>query len=123
MSALPPKADMDQPGCDVRFVPKADIGVAAGKHHLSAAKTPDYLPVGWCVRVAAGYRASTTRLRIQGLLSFCAEITVAGKSNGGTWVRPLGDIKNRDALNEAHALFDFFFVPFFFFAMMLLLRF
>src|SRR5262249_48084263 len=25
MSALPPKADMDQRGCDVRFVPKADI--------------------------------------------------------------------------------------------------
>jgi hypothetical protein len=25
MSALPPKADMDQSGCDVRFVPKADI--------------------------------------------------------------------------------------------------
>ena len=24
MSALPPKADMDQSGCDVRFVPKAD---------------------------------------------------------------------------------------------------
>jgi hypothetical protein len=24
MSAIPPKADMDQPGCDVRFVPKAD---------------------------------------------------------------------------------------------------
>jgi|SRR5262245_59535921 len=26
MSALPPKADMDQNGRDVRFVPKADIG-------------------------------------------------------------------------------------------------
>jgi hypothetical protein len=25
MSALPPKADMDQHGRDVRFVPKADI--------------------------------------------------------------------------------------------------
>ena len=25
MSALPPKADMDQQGCDVRFVPKGDI--------------------------------------------------------------------------------------------------
>ena len=25
MSALPPKADMDQSGCDVRFVPEADI--------------------------------------------------------------------------------------------------
>ena len=25
MSALPPKADMDEWGCDVRFVPKADI--------------------------------------------------------------------------------------------------
>jgi hypothetical protein len=26
MSALPPIADMDLHGCDVRFVPKADIG-------------------------------------------------------------------------------------------------
>src|SRR6516225_1224399 len=26
MSALPPKADMDQHGCDVRLVPKANIG-------------------------------------------------------------------------------------------------
>ena len=25
MSALPPKADIDEQGCDVRFVPKADI--------------------------------------------------------------------------------------------------
>jgi hypothetical protein len=25
MSALPPKADMDQHGCDVRFVPIADM--------------------------------------------------------------------------------------------------
>jgi len=29
MSALPPKADMDQLGWDVRFVPKADSGSAA----------------------------------------------------------------------------------------------
>jgi hypothetical protein len=28
MSALPPKADMDSAACDVRFVPKADIGVS-----------------------------------------------------------------------------------------------
>jgi hypothetical protein len=28
MSALPPKADIDQPGRDVRFVPKADIVAA-----------------------------------------------------------------------------------------------
>src|SRR6516164_8167150 len=27
MSALPPKADMDHSGCDVRYVPKADIGL------------------------------------------------------------------------------------------------
>jgi len=27
MSALPPKADMVQPDRDVRFVPKADIGL------------------------------------------------------------------------------------------------
>jgi hypothetical protein len=30
MSALPPKADMDQPGCDVRFVPIADIQAVVG---------------------------------------------------------------------------------------------
>ena len=29
MSALPPKADMDHHGRDVRFVPKADICTAA----------------------------------------------------------------------------------------------
>jgi hypothetical protein len=29
MSALPPKADMDQDGRDVRFVPKADSCTAA----------------------------------------------------------------------------------------------
>jgi hypothetical protein len=29
MSALPPKADIDQSGCDVRFVPQADICSAA----------------------------------------------------------------------------------------------
>ena len=32
MSALPPKADMDQSGCDVRFVPKADILLSAAPH-------------------------------------------------------------------------------------------
>src|SRR6516225_8059860 len=32
MSALPPKADMDQSGCNVRFVPKADI-VRCGEIH------------------------------------------------------------------------------------------
>src|SRR5262249_8740202 len=35
MSALPPKADMDQSGCDVRFVPKADIHDLVG--HLVGA--------------------------------------------------------------------------------------
>jgi hypothetical protein len=30
MSALPPKADMAQRGCDVRFVSKADIQAAIG---------------------------------------------------------------------------------------------
>ena len=29
MSALPPKADLRQRNCDVRFVPKADIRIAA----------------------------------------------------------------------------------------------
>ena len=36
---------------------------------------------------------------------------------------PAWQHQNRDALNEAHVLFDFFLVPFFLFAMMLLLRF
>jgi hypothetical protein len=30
MSALPPKADMDHHGRDVRFVPKADIALIPG---------------------------------------------------------------------------------------------
>ena len=33
MSALPPKADMDHDGCDVRFVPKADIRRAAANRN------------------------------------------------------------------------------------------
>jgi hypothetical protein len=33
MSALPPKADMDQHECDVRFVPKADMGRIRGSPH------------------------------------------------------------------------------------------
>ena len=32
MSALPPKADMDQHGRDVRFVPKADIQSVRFRH-------------------------------------------------------------------------------------------
>ena len=36
MSALPPKADMDQSRCDVRFVPKADIGLRVGVPFLGA---------------------------------------------------------------------------------------
>jgi hypothetical protein len=34
-SALPPKADMDQQGCDVRFVPKADSCSAAKEDRYS----------------------------------------------------------------------------------------
>ena len=37
MSALPPKADMDQLGCDVRFVPIADI-LSRGPMTLGAQK-------------------------------------------------------------------------------------
>ena len=32
MSALPPKADMDQSGCDVRYVPKGDIPASVGRY-------------------------------------------------------------------------------------------
>jgi hypothetical protein len=35
MSALPPKADMVQLSCDVRFVPKADIALASFDHFIS----------------------------------------------------------------------------------------
>ena len=40
MSALPPKADMDQHRCDVRFVPKADIGAPrrSGVHQIDRTK-------------------------------------------------------------------------------------
>jgi hypothetical protein len=36
MSALLPKADMDQPGCDVRFVPTGDIALfhLAERHQI-----------------------------------------------------------------------------------------
>jgi hypothetical protein len=37
MSALPPKADMDQRGSDVRFVPKADIRGANAFHLFAVA--------------------------------------------------------------------------------------
>jgi len=35
MSALPPKADMDQHRCDVRFVPKADIEWFIGRKKMA----------------------------------------------------------------------------------------
>jgi hypothetical protein len=52
MSALPPKADMDQSGCDVRFVPKADIGVV-GKLTATASRAL------WYLRCARGVRHLT----------------------------------------------------------------
>jgi hypothetical protein len=48
-------------------------------------------------------------------------ITVIGKTNGRTSVRPFGDIKNRNALKEVHMPFDLL-LAFFFFAMTLLLE-
>jgi hypothetical protein len=41
--------------------------------------------------------------------------------SGRTPVRPLVESKSRDALNELHVPFDFFFGPFFFFAAITLL--
>jgi len=38
MSALPPKADMDQHGGDVRFVPTADFGNSAGRLGFAQSK-------------------------------------------------------------------------------------
>jgi len=43
MSALPRKADMDQPISDVRFVPKADTGASIG----SARRHGQVLPAEW----------------------------------------------------------------------------
>jgi len=123
MSALPPKADIGTRSRNVRFVPKADIEVAAGKHHLSAGQ--DARPLG----------CRLVRARRRGVPGFNNEIAYPRATeflrndNGGRKVkRPnMGPAawrhQNRDALNESHVLFDFFFVPFFFFAMMLLLRF
>jgi hypothetical protein len=37
--------------------------------------------------------AGTTEFRTQGILMFLSVITVAGKANGRTSVRPFGDIK------------------------------
>src|SRR4029077_15653531 len=53
------------------------------------------------------------------LFAFCCSKDESGR----TPVRPLGASKSRDALNEPHVPFDFFFGPFFFFAITLLLRF
>jgi hypothetical protein len=42
MSALPPKADIGWPGWDVRFVPKADIGLTLSIPRLrSKARPPE----------------------------------------------------------------------------------
>jgi hypothetical protein len=60
-------------------------------------------------------------MRIPKASEFCAMITVADKDKRPNMVRPLGDIKNRDALNEAHMPFDFFFLPVFFFVAITLL--
>jgi hypothetical protein len=45
----------------------------------------------------------------------------ATNESGRTPVRPLVESKSRDALNEPHVPFDFFFGPFFFFAAITLL--
>jgi hypothetical protein len=39
MSALPPKADIDQHGRDVRFVPKADIPLLSLSHPRTRPRT------------------------------------------------------------------------------------
>jgi hypothetical protein len=56
MSALPPKADMDQSGFDVRFVPKADISGPAsselGRGNYDRLKSRCNRDVGWFRRCA-----------------------------------------------------------------------
>ncbi len=51
------------------------------------------------------------------LFAFCCSKDESGR----TPVRPLGESKSRDALNEPHVPFDFFFGPFFFFVAITLL--
>jgi hypothetical protein len=45
MSALPPKADIDQHGRDVRFVPKADIMQCSNSRSIGTS-TDEFLPAG-----------------------------------------------------------------------------
>ena len=49
MSALPPKADMDQQGCDVRFVPEADMRCVGDG-------------AAWCFEVSPSAAVVPTRL-------------------------------------------------------------
>ena len=58
MSALPPKADMDQQGCDIRFVPKADILRCSDERRYSitssVAQAWVHLVLRGCIRIFAG---------------------------------------------------------------------
>src|SRR5215469_13952741 len=115
--------DISLSSTNVRLCQKQTWSGGDGKHHLSP---------GQDARLLA-YRL--VRARRRGVPGFNDSIAYPRATeflrndNGGRKVkRPnMGPAawrhQNRDALNESHVLFDFFFVPFFFFAMMLLLRF
>src|SRR6516225_4406553 len=61
MSALPPKADMDQWDCDVRFVPKADILHCRRRHWItsSAVAIKDWSKLAKKLRSSDRFNSST----------------------------------------------------------------
>src|SRR6516162_11188430 len=94
MSALPPKADMDQSGCDVRFVPKADSCTAAINAKLkrgSAYRQLARLIPVW-TKSASRHRGpssnrppvSSARSHGQQLAYVCYENENGRRSNGST---------------------------------------
>src|SRR5262249_34049012 len=62
MSALPPIADMDQSGCDVRFVPKADIRAPLANVFFTSYRTSQR-----GLRWSARQRKAQMRSRSRGL--------------------------------------------------------
>ena len=80
MSALPPKADMDQDGCNVRFVPKADI-------------RPPAHPWG-----SSGIRGQIVKV---GFEEFGGVVS-SGKSNGAPcWISTFSKASSRSSILEA----------------------
>ena len=84
-----------------------------GEHHNATVTTLDFLGNRSCVASLRLYPHTETEEKATN-----RDVAVARKTNGRTSVRPFVDFAM--FLNEAY--FDFFCVPFFFFAMALLLR-